>query len=503
MKIGMLLLFLFLFTTSKSFGQTDTLKVCFTGDVMLDRNVEQKINAQGFSYLSNPLNLVLCEYPYRVINLECPITTAVNPIDKKYNFKVDTSFIELLKMAGVTHAGIANNHINDQKQGGAIETINGLSEGGIVPFGYNQNNEKKCEPVEIIHNGIKISLFAAMQLGVSDEESKNICSCYQEDLLQQINRYKIRNQGTTVVCYLHWGIEYYHTPTESQKELAHHLIENGADIVIGHHPHVVQTIEFYHHKPIFYSLGNLVFDQQQPDTKEGLVLGVSVNGNKLNYKIIPYAIVDFCPKAMNGSEFDEMKQRLLHYSNGIELKQADNGWLVSESNSMQLGDENYLLKICDANFCGDVSLEKLKELEGYRLKIEDTINGRHDELHLKYPVYRFECADINSDGNTDILAGVVKSTHFEPELDRRLFIFRIDSTQIRPLWLGSKLCFQLVDFRCVNDDNKSYIISLEKTDKELYCIGKYKWQNFGLQLIAYHYSDLDYKTALTRFEHEE
>lgn len=123
MKTGILLIFLFLISTIKTVGHTYPLNACFTGDVMFDRAVEQKIKNGGFSFITDSFNRILKYFPYRVVNLECPITNAVDPINKKYNFRVDTSNLELLKIAGNIHAGLADNHINDQNQPGAIATL--------------------------------------------------------------------------------------------------------------------------------------------------------------------------------------------------------------------------------------------------------------------------------------------------------------------------------------------------------------------------------------------
>lgn len=157
------------------------------------------------------------------------------------------------------------------------------------------------------------------------------------------------------------------------------------------------------------------------------------------------------------------------------------------------------LQIRDSSFQGSVTLEKLHALTGYRLIVRDGRTGMKINLHIKYPVYRFDAADINQDGNTDILVGVVKTTHFDPHSRRRLFILQISNGLIKPLWLGSRVCLRLIDFKCIQIKRRTHILTIEQDQNGSFCNGIYQWQNFGLQLNKYKNENSNYATALKYF----
>jgi hypothetical protein len=161
------------------------------------------------------------------------------------------------------------------------------------------------------------------------------------------------------------------------------------------------------------------------------------------------------------------------------------------------------LNISDKFFQGIASLEKLKYSPGYRFRVKNTSTGQSDDLHIRYQVYMFDQSDIDNDGKTEVMIGVIKPTHFEPVVAKRLFIFRIDSAQIRPLWLGSKVCMKLIDFKCTTQSGKSVISTIEKSESGAYIIGVYEWQNFGLRLIGYINENSDYKTIQIIFRNEK
>lgn len=133
---------------------------------------------------------------------------------------------------------------------------------------------------------------------------------------------------------------------------------------------------------------------------------------------------------------------------------------------------------------------------GFRVNLYDSLNHKLDQAIFNYQPYRFGTSDVDRDGRTDILVGLIKTTEFDPHEKKRLFILRVDDGQIRPLWLGSKVCQQLIDFKASAD---GVVKTIEKTKTGNYAIGHYKWQGFGLTLIEYVSNEKPYDEAITLF----
>ena len=308
--------------------QPKSQSVCFTGDVMLSRGVRGDIAKYGVEYPFAKIKPTLEKFNYRFINLECPITPLNHPPDKPFSFRADSSLVEVLKFAGITHATLANNHIDDQTKAGATDTYNILSENGIVPIVLKLSKSTACNPAEIVLNNRKIAVFGALGIKM---DCSNIWYCRDSVFQQSVAVYKKKNPSAFVICYFHWGVEYQRFPSHDQVEAARKMIDLGADMIIGHHPHVIESIQYYKGKLILYSLGNLVFDQHDPDAKEGIIAGLSVMDTNIEVNLIPYDIRDDRPVPLQPSEMQGFKELLLKISNGVSLRDEGNSWRVSEN----------------------------------------------------------------------------------------------------------------------------------------------------------------------------
>lgn len=143
--------------------------------------------------------------------------------------------------------------------------------------------------------------------------------------------------------------------------------------------------------------------------------------------------------------------------------------------------------ISNTDFQGKAVFNKLSTATGFKIFLQDNSGRISDRAFFKYPAYRLDTADVNRDGNTDILVGLIKATEFDPENKKRLFILRIDAGHLRPLWLGSKVCQELVDFKA---SGKGRVQTLERTASGNYAIGLYEWQSFGLKLLHYRHNEI-------------
>ena len=140
------------------------------------------------------------------------------------------------------------------------------------------------------------------------------------------------------------------------------------------------------------------------------------------------------------------------------------------------------LPIRDDFFSGQVQLQHLTSRQGFKVLLTDSAGKMLDQTVFNYVSYQLDTADVNRDGRTEILIGLIKATEFDPLEKKRLFILRIDHGRLRPLWLGSKVCQELVNFRCLNN---GIVQTIEKTSSYKFTIGQYYWQSFGLTLQDY------------------
>lgn len=152
------------------------------------------------------------------------------------------------------------------------------------------------------------------------------------------------------------------------------------------------------------------------------------------------------------------------------------------------------IPINDHYFTGHAQLTFTSK--GFRIALLDARGEKSDQAIFNHQPYQLDTADVNRDGRTDIIVGLIKPTEFDPEEKKRLFILRIDEGQLRPLWLGSKVCQQLIDFKAMKN---GVVRTLEKTSTGNYAIGLYEWQGFGLTLIGYASNEKPYHEAVTLF----
>jgi len=150
----------------------------------------------------------------------------------------------------------------------------------------------------------------------------------------------------------------------------------------------------------------------------------------------------------------------------------------------------------DEGFSGSVSFHPLQGTKGFKILLIDSTGKILDHKVFPYRPYQFDTTDVNHDGGTDIIIGLTKSTRFDPVERKRLFVLRIDDGHLRPLWLGSKVCQDLIDFKALPN---GHIQTLEQTANG-FVIGDYYWQGFGLTLEQYRHHEISLAYAMQIFE---
>ncbi|MEA2611916.1 MAG: hypothetical protein QOG32_1642, partial [Chloroflexota bacterium] len=200
-------------------------------------------------------------------------------------FTGDPALISGIARAGIDVASVASTHIGDGGKAGILQTIASLKRYGITPFGAGPNLAAARKPAIFVLGGVKVAIlgydgisaryYGAGKTTIGDAPLK--AAYFKEDIAAA------RAAGAQVVIgFPHWGIEYTFGPSASQQRLGRQMIDAGADLVIGNHPHWVQSVEIYKGKPIWYSLGNFTFDQSWSEpTLEGVTLELTFRGRTL------------------------------------------------------------------------------------------------------------------------------------------------------------------------------------------------------------------------------
>ncbi len=232
-----------------------TLKA--VGDIILGGVVGAEISRLGADYIFDHVRPVLSDCDMTIGNLETPLTNRENAdVTKKFVYRAPVECAVSLKNSGLTIANIANNHIMDYGHAGLNDTIFALKQAGVQCVGAGSNVLDACKPLLVTTNGIKVALLAFTYATNAKRNKAGCCSCDSAFMGKQIR--KIRNEADLIVASIHHGVEYVDYPNRDMVRLFRSAADAGADLIIGHHPHVVQGIEFYRGALIAYSLGNFV-----------------------------------------------------------------------------------------------------------------------------------------------------------------------------------------------------------------------------------------------------
>ncbi len=253
----------------------------FVGDMMFDRGVKTSVVKNFNGDYSKMLDEAgMTEKPDIMFgNLEGPVSDKGRNVGSKYSFRFDVGIPEILKDAGFDIVSFANNHVGDWSDEAFRDTMGRLSEASLLFTGAGQNYEETTKPVIIERSGIKIGFIGMSDVGPewmkATADKPGILLASDPKLPEIIKNAKA--ESDFLIVSVHWGDE-YKPHTARQEMLAHKMIDAGANLVIGHHPHVAQDVEEYKNGLIVYSLGNFIFDQYFSDeTMKGMFAEVTIN----------------------------------------------------------------------------------------------------------------------------------------------------------------------------------------------------------------------------------
>lgn len=267
-------------------AQAPETTLSFVGDIMLDRGVRASVNknfAGDYNRLFDNLKF-LQQSDILFGNLEGPVSDKGKNVGSKYSFRMDPVVIPALKNAGFDIVSFANNHVGDWTIAAFTDTLSRLATGGILQAGAGLNRADASDPRIIEVNGQKFGFLGASDVGPdwlkAGTNTAGILTPNDKDFDTIIKNAAAKTDF--LIVSVHWGVE-YQPHTTRQEAVAHQIIDDGADLVIGTHPHVIQTTEEYHGGLIAYSLGNFIFDQYfSTETMQGLLLQVRVKNSKIS-----------------------------------------------------------------------------------------------------------------------------------------------------------------------------------------------------------------------------
>ena len=285
----------------------------FVGDIILARRIEDYINLHGYEPIFDPTYQLLGgAADITIANLECPLTNQGTPHPtKSVVFKGSPEDVVALNYAGIDVVTIANNHIIDYGLEGLQQTQSVLGEEEIIFFGAGANSNEALQPTFYLKSGVNVAF-----LGSSDRTGQynnhqpylnagfnkpGFANLTESNIIQQIN--SVRDVADLIILEMHSGSEYsvspsdwfgkvilnedpdadedyspdFRSPRESDIEIRHFAIDQGADAVICHHPHIIHGFEVYNGKLIAHSLGNFIFDLNYPETFPTVILNSKID----------------------------------------------------------------------------------------------------------------------------------------------------------------------------------------------------------------------------------
>ena len=255
-----------------------------------------------------------------MVNLESPVTLRGMAVKKPFNFRVKPEFVAALASAGISVVNIANNHIYDFGSEGLFDTILYLDSLKIqhVGAGRNYRDAHRAAVFNIRGNRIGIlGYYGGGEAPGATRKNPGVAHRLLADIRNDIDSLRSRDSAEYVVVNFHWGRELADAPDGEQQNLAHQVIDAGANAIIGHHPHVLQGIEWYHGGVIVYSLGNLLFGGNARSTYSTGVFEIRFDGHRAAYRFIPVSVVNWRLSVASGVEAAEIMDHVKELSSAF------------------------------------------------------------------------------------------------------------------------------------------------------------------------------------------
>ncbi len=282
------------------------VSMAVTGDVMFARNMPAVLSF-GYSPFAGVGN-VTSNVDLLLINFENAATSSEEALKPDIPFKCNPNYAVLARANNNTVAALANNHVCDYGIKGMQDTFAALEKANISYLGAGNNEAEAHQGLTQEINERNITILNYMDsnnfaeygyevLPYANGSSPGYSAYDSQDAQRQISA--ANESGNFVLVFMHYGNEYSTSPNDDQINISHELIDYGADVVIGSHPHVAQGIEMYNGKPIFYSLGDFIFDLEREGTLDNYFVEIDLNGNNGTCTVYPVHLTNFLPQHMD------------------------------------------------------------------------------------------------------------------------------------------------------------------------------------------------------------
>ena len=295
---------------SKYLAEEDTLTIAFTGDILLDRGVRKCIEKNGTDAIfSASIDSLFRTCKLVVGNLECPATKIQQRVYKRFMFRAEPEWLQTMKKHGITHLNLANNHSIDQGREGLLDTKRNIEQAGMVAVGAGRNMQEAAAPVLLAAQPRRVYLLVSQRLPLENFAYLPNRPCVSQEsmdsLCARIRWLKEQEPDCYVIVNVHWGWEHHMEPTLKQRQEAHRMVSAGAELIIGHHTHTLQTVETWQGTPIYYSLGNFIFDLDNPINTRTCVVKVLMTKDSVTINALPVEIRQCVPYVLRSEDQEE------------------------------------------------------------------------------------------------------------------------------------------------------------------------------------------------------
>jgi poly-gamma-glutamate capsule biosynthesis protein CapA/YwtB (metallophosphatase superfamily) len=295
------------------------LSVIAVGDIMLGGRARRPIKENGRDYPFRAVLPILQRAPIVLGNLEGALAQKAQKQNRNFTYRARPKVASSLLRAGINVCTLANNHLVDCGREGVLETLEALAVAGVTPLGAAANETAAHVPVVREAGGLRIGLLAYYwnRRCAATANLPGSAMGVFEELETDIR--KLRSQVDRVIVTFHWGRPYKPEPSPRARAKARFAIDCGAHAVIGHHPHIIQALEIYRSRPIFYSIGNFAFGSGNSKA-EGLLLGFRFEDARTLVSVYPLYVknrdprVNYQPKLMRGNAAEQLLRRLVEIS---------------------------------------------------------------------------------------------------------------------------------------------------------------------------------------------